>query len=93
MMKAHHACSQVVFDHNLKQRRQLTGSVPSTPRNTESANVSRHTTPRDNSTSSGFGMPQMHQEDGMMNYCILYLNGEVEELRSHQSYCTVYVGY
>ncbi|XP_053377095.1 trichohyalin-like isoform X6 [Mercenaria mercenaria] len=63
MMKAHHACSQVVFDHNLKQRRLLTGSVPSTPRNPDSATVSRHTTPRDHSSASDFGMPQMPQED------------------------------
>ncbi|XP_060576527.1 ankyrin repeat domain-containing protein 26-like isoform X31 [Ruditapes philippinarum] len=67
MMKAHHACSQVVFDHNIKQRHLLTGSVPSTPRTTDSATPSRHTTPRDNSASDfgmpHLGMPQGHEED------------------------------
>ena len=79
MMKAHHACSQVVFDHNIKQRRLMTGSVPSTPRNSESANPSRHTTPRDHSASSlDFGMPQMHQDD--RNYLFIF------HLYSHSSF-------
>ncbi|WAR26819.1 ANR26-like protein, partial [Mya arenaria] len=32
MMKAHHGCCQVIFDHNLKSRPRLGSSLPATPR-------------------------------------------------------------
>lgn len=72
MMKAHHGCSQLIFDHNQKQNRKtLGGSLPSTPRNNSLSNVSRHTTPREeNSEFSGFGLPQAEQDAGKNDaYC------------------------
>jgi len=69
MMKAHHGCSQVIFDHNLKHRKTLGSSLPSTPRNSSVSGAgpgSRLTTPRDTSNSEQgmFGLPQVHQDTG-----------------------------
>ena len=53
MMKAHHGCSQLVFDHNQKQRKISTSSMPGTPRGPGSLPPSSHTTPRDNYSIQG----------------------------------------
>ncbi|XP_052258828.1 ankyrin repeat domain-containing protein 26-like [Dreissena polymorpha] len=72
MMKAHHGCCQIIFDHNLKTRprNSLGGSVPNTPRGAMgsiSSNISATHTPRgvDSVTepsSDLFGHPQGHQD-------------------------------
>ncbi|XP_052779634.1 ankyrin repeat domain-containing protein 26-like isoform X5 [Mya arenaria] len=71
MMKAHHGCCQVIFDHNLKSRPRLGSSLPATPRGGPgTATPMSSTTPRDLSSLSGapgkdsdlFGHPQYDQD-------------------------------
>ena len=67
VMKANHACSQLVYDHILQQRKytQISSSVPNTPRSgVGSLPPSSQTTPRTTTDTSDFGMPAAPVADG-----------------------------
>ena len=65
MMKGNVACSQLVFNHVLQQRKHMGASVPNTPRSgAGSLPPSSQTTPRTVTDTSEFGMPAAPVADG-----------------------------
>ena len=70
-MKANHACSQLVYDHILQQRKytHMGASVPNTPRSgAGSLPPSSQTTPRTTTDTSEFGMPAAPVADGKTKF-------------------------
>jgi len=65
MMTAQHGCVQLIHDHNMKLRRAgCGGSNNTTPRS--SLPPSATATPRDNTVTSDFGLPQQQNfSDGL----------------------------
>ena len=73
MMKGNVACSQLVFNHTLQQRKHMGASAPNTPRSgVGSLPPSSQTTPRTVTDTSDFGMPAAPVADG--KFCFILLS-------------------